>query len=124
MVGKVRFEYPKAGYAIEAKANPHENIFLLREINDKTEHGNLGLYSVNWTDRHNIVGNGNTYYNLDLEPLGQYNKTYDINKKWKLFCKENGIKKRKNSWIGNQYPKPNAGMFDFFVWLINYENNE
>lgn len=107
-----RFEIPSRGVALEIK-DTHPNIFMVREIKDQTEHGNLGLFSVAWFDK------TNWFYNVPLlEITTGSNLVPWIEQGWKEFCEEKKIRKWKNSdWRTTQYPRNEADTEYFAKWL-------
>jgi len=111
---KKRFEFPSRGIAIETKST-HNNIFMIRDINDKSEHGNLGLYSIAWYDSAVSLRH---YYHIELHDITQNTNDEWIKDKWRTFCGLRGIKKWKNSsWRTTIFPKKNCELSDFLIWL-------
>ena len=115
----LRVELPNRGLAIEVD-DIHNNIFMLRDINDKTQYGNLGLYSTFWYDSQYTLEH---YYCVPLFSLYDVESEYDawLRKSWDVFCKKNKISKWKNSrWRTTKHRGENTAI-EFVKWLKKYD---
>lgn len=118
----LRVELPNRGLAIEVD-DIHNNIFMLRRLEDKTQYGNEGLFSTFWYDSQHTLEH---YYCVPLISLYQEETKYDVwlREAWNVYCKKQKIKKWKNScWRTTKHRGENTAV-EFVNWLKDYETGK
>jgi len=121
------FKLISKGIKIETNSN-HDNCFMIRDINDSSSHGNIGLYSIASYDSQFTLKH---YYNLPLCAIHNSELTEIdtwIIDKWDQFCKlkQINLHQKQPKWIiytnirkTTPYPKKGCTTIDFLHWLEN-----
>ena len=119
-----RYDFESRGISIIVK-DSHDNIFIIKDINDKSLYGNLGMYSIFSYDSQFSL---KYYYNIPLNVITGSDvcehQKWVINK-WDEFCILKNIKlSGQPKWTkytsvkkATVYPKNKCELIDFIEWL-------
>jgi hypothetical protein len=122
------YDFPSRGIKIKTTKSSN-NVFMIKNINDVSEHGNIGLFSIASYDSQFTLKH---YYNVPLLPfnlpLGEHGKW--VSQKWEEFCELNKIKNsvKQPKWTrytsvqkASVFPKRGCELKDFLHWLQKNE---